>query len=240
MVKTPSPLNLNTFSIVAHDPASGMFGVAASTKFPAVGVLVPHTRSGVGAIATQARVNPLLGCDGLDLLERGHDAEETLEILLGSDPEPEKRQVGIVDTQGHIAAHTGAATDPWRGHLVAQNCAVLGNLLVGEEVLLAMAVAFESSAEEPFAERLVRALEAGQAAGGDKRGRQSAAVRVMEGQPYPYLDLRVDEHPDPVIELRRIYEVAKREMLPLIEALPSRCNPKGDMGEEIRGTLIPE
>jgi uncharacterized Ntn-hydrolase superfamily protein len=103
-----------------------------------------------------------------------------------------------------------------------------------------MAVAFEASAEEPLAERLVRALEAGQAAGGDKRGRQSAAVRVMEGQPYPYLDLRVDEHPDPVIELRRIYEVAKREMLPLIEALPSRCNPKGDMGEEIRGTLIPE
>ena len=240
MVKTPSPLNLNTFSIVAHDPASGMFGVAASTKFPAVGVLVPHTRSGVGAIATQARVNPLLGCDGLDLLERGHDAEETLEILLGSDPEPEKRQVGIVDTRGHIAAHTGAMTDPWRGHLVAQNCAVMGNLLVGEEVLLEMAVAFESSAEEPLAERLVRALEAGQAAGGDKRGRQSAAVRVMEGQPYPYLDLRVDEHPDPVVELRRIYEVAKREMLPLIEALPSRRNPKGDMGEEIRGTLIPE
>ena len=240
MVKTPSPLNLNTFSIVAHDPAPGMFGVAASTKFPAVGALVPHTRSGVGAIATQARVNPLLGCDGLDLLERGHDAEETLEILLGSDPEPEKRQVGIVDTQGHIAAHTGAATDPWRGHLVAQNCAVMGNLLVGEEVLLEMAVAFESSAEEPLAERLVRALEAGQAAGGDKRGRQSAAVRVMEGQPYPYLDLRVDEHPDPVVELRRIYEVAKREMLPLIEALPSRRNPKGDMGEEIRGTLIPE
>jgi uncharacterized Ntn-hydrolase superfamily protein len=116
----------------------------------------------------------------------------------------------------------------------------MGNLLVGGEVLLAMAVAFESSAEEPLAERLVRALEAGQAAGGDKRGRQSAAVRVMEGQPYPYLDLRVDEHPDPVIELRRIYEVAKREMLPLIEALPSRCNPKGDMGEEIRGALIPE
>jgi len=240
LVKTPPPLNLNTFSIVAHDPAAGMFGVAASTKFPAVGVLVPHTRSGVGAIATQARVNPLLGCDGLDLLERGHDAEETLEILLSSDPEPEKRQVGIVDAQGHIAAHSGAATDPWRGHLVAQNCAVMGNLLVGEEVLLAMAGAFEASADKPLAERLVRALEAGQAAGGDKRGRQSAAVRGMEGQPYPYLDLRVDEHPDPVVELRRIYEVAKRDLLPLIEALPTQCNPKGDMGEEIRGTLIPE
>ena len=241
MVKTPSPLNLNTFSIVAHDPAPGMIGVAASTKFPAVGVLVPHTRSGVGAIATQARVNPLLGCDGLDLLERGHDAEETLEILLGSDPEPEKRQVGIVDTQGHIAAHTGAATDPWRGHLVAQNCAVMGNLLVGEEVLLAMAVAFEASADEPLGERLVRALEAGQAAGGDKRGRQSAALYVVDRETaYAYLDLRVDEHPDPVAELRRVFAVANEQLVPFIERLPTRENPLGRFDRAELGQLLPD
>ena len=161
-------LNLNPFSIVARDPASGMFGVAASTRLPAVGVLVPYTRAGVGAIATQARTNPLLGYDGLDLLQRGYDAAE------------------------------------------------------------------------PLPERLVRALEAGQAAGGDKRGKQSAAVTTVKDQPYPYVDLRVDEHPDPVVELRRIYEVVNAQMLPFIEALPTRRNPKGDFGEEIRGALIPE
>lgn len=224
-------LYLNTFSIVARDPASGMFGVAASTKFPAVGVLVPYARSGVGAIATQARVNPLLGYDGLDLLERGHDAEETLDILLDSDPEPEQRQVGIVDARGNAAAHTGTDNDPWRGHVTGENYAIAGNLLAGEEVVFAMARAFEATVGEPLAERLVRALEAGQAAGGDKRGRQSAAVYVVLDQPYPYVDVRVDDHPDPVAELRRVYEVVKEEMIPAIEALPTRKKPKGDFEE---------
>lgn len=233
------PLTLNTFSIVARDHASGMFGVAASTRLPAVGVLVPYARAGVGAIATQARTNPLLGYDGLDLLQRGHGAGETLEILLGSDPEPEKRQVGIVDSRGCSAAHTGAETDPWCGHITGDGYAVTGNLVVGEETLLAMATAFETSEGETLPERLVRALEAGQAAGGDKRGKQSAAIYTVKDQPYPYIDLRVDEHPDPVVELRRIYEVVKVQMLPFIEALPTRRNPKGDFGEEIRGTLIP-
>ena len=239
MPSTPPP-NLNSFSIVAYDPASGMFGVATSTKFPAVGVLVPYARSGVGALATQARVNPLLGYDGLDLLERGHTAEETLRILLDSDPEPEKRQVGIVDSWGNSVAHTGAQTDRWRGHLVETTYAVMGNLLVGEEVVVAMSEAYAASMEEPFAERLMRALEAGEAAGGDKRGRQSAAIRVVEERPYPYLDLRVDEHSDPVVELRRIYEVAKTEVQALVEALPTRTNPKGDFGEEIQKILLPE
>jgi uncharacterized Ntn-hydrolase superfamily protein len=220
-------LNLNTFSIVARDAASGMFGVAASTKVPAVGVLVPYARAGVGAIATQARVNPLLGYDGMDLLERDHSAEETLKVLLGSDPEPEKRQLGIVDSSGCSAAHTGAETDGWRGHLTGEGFAVMGNLLAGEDVVVAMAEAFEAATEEPLAERLVRALEAGQAAGGDRRGRQSAAVYVVESQHYPHLDLRVDEHSDPVAELRRIYEVAKVELLPFTEALPTRKNPRG-------------
>lgn len=233
----PPPLNLNTFSIVAYDHVSRMFGVAASTKFPAVGVLVPYTRADVGAIATQARVNPLLGYDGLDLLERDHSAEETLKILLNSDPEPEKRQVAVVDAWGRSAAHTGALTDPWRGHLTGDDYAVAGNLLAGAEVVEAMAETFEASAGEPLGERLMRALEAGQTAGGDKRGRQSAAMKVVKGQPYPYLDLRVDEHPAPVIELRRIYEVAKKEMLPVIEALPTRKNPKGNFGAEIQDIL---
>ena len=227
-------LTLNTFSIVARDRASGMFGVAASTRLPAVGVLVPYARAGVGAIATQARTNPLLGYDGLDLLQRGYDAEETLKILLGSDPEPEKRQVGIVDSQGRSAAHTGAEADPWRGHVTGDGYAVTGNLVAGEEVVLAMAAAFEASEGEILPERLVRALEAGQAAGGDKRGKQSAATTTMKEQPYPYVDLRVDEHPEPIAELRRIYEVFKVQMLPFVEALPTRKNPEGDFVEERR------
>jgi uncharacterized Ntn-hydrolase superfamily protein len=116
----------------------------------------------------------------------------------------------------------------------------MGNLLVGEEVVVAMSEAYAASLDEPFAERLMRALEAGQAAGGDKRGRQSAAIRIVEERPYPYLDLRVDEHPDPVVELRRIYEVANAEVLALIEALPTRTNPKGDFGEDIQKILLPE
>ena len=235
-----SPLTLNTFSIVARDHASGMFGVAASTKLPAVGVLVPYARAGVGALATQARTNPLLGYDGLDLLQRGYDAEETLRILLASDPEPEKRQVGIVDSRGRSAAHTGTEADHWRGHVTGDGYAVTGNLVAGEEVVVAMAEAFESSEGEPLPERLVRALEAGQAAGGDKRGKQSAAITTVREQPYPYVDLRVDEHPDPIVELRRIYEVFKVQMLPFVEALPTRRNPKGDLGEEILGTLVPD
>ncbi len=217
-------LNLNTFSIVAYDSASGMLGVATSTKVPAVGALVPYTRAGVGAIASQARTNPLLGCDGLDLLEGGYGAEEALRELLGADSDAQKRQVSIVDPWGNTAVHTGSQTDPWCGHLTGEGYAVAGNLLTGEEVVVAMAGAFEASAGEALVERLVRAFEAGQAAGGDKRGRQSAAVRVMEKRPYPYLDLRVDEHADPIAELRRILEVSKVELLPFVEALPTRAN----------------
>lgn len=162
-------MNLNTFSIVAQDSGSGMFGVAASTRLPAVGVLVPYARAGVGAMTTQARTNPLLGYDGLDLLERGYDAEETLRILLASDPEPEKRQVGIVDSRRRVAAYTGAKADHWRGHITGDGYAVTGNLVAGEEVLEAMAATFEASAGEILPERLVRALEAGQEAGGESR-----------------------------------------------------------------------
>ena len=118
--------------------------------------------------------------------------------------------------------------------------AVTGNLVAGEEVVRAMATTFEASEGEPLPERLVRAQEAGQEAGGDKRGKQSAAVYTVKDQPYPYVGLRADEHPDPIVELRRIYEVIKVKMLPFIEALPTRRNPKGDLGEEIRGALIPE
>ncbi len=231
-------LNLNTFSIVAHDATSGMLGVAISTRVPAVGAVCPFARAGVGAISTQAWTNPLLGIDGLDLLEQGYSAEEALRKLLDADPDLEMRQIIAVDREGRSAAHTGSETDLWQGHRTGDGYAVAGNMLVGEETIIAMAEAFEASADEPLSERLLRALESGQVAGGDKRGRQSAALYVVKSEPYPYLDLRVDEHPDPVAELRRVYEVAKRELLPFVEAMPTRENPKGDFGEELKGKML--
>jgi uncharacterized Ntn-hydrolase superfamily protein len=203
-----------------------------------VGAVCPFARAGVGAISTQAWTNPLLGVDGLDLLEQGNSAEEALQKLLDADPDPEMRQVIAVDKEGRSAAHTGSEADPWKGHRTGDGYAVAGNMLVGEETITAMAEAFEASADEPLSERLLRALESGQAAGGDKRGRQSAALFVVKSESYPYLDLRVDEHPDPVAELRRVYEVAKRELLPFVEAMPTRDNPKGNFGEELKGRML--
>lgn len=231
-------LNLNTFSIVAYDDTSGMLGVAVSTRVPAVGAVCPFARAGVGAISTQAWTNPLLGVDGLDLLEQGYSAEEALHKLLDADPDPETRQIIAVDEKGRSAAHTGSETDPWKGHRTGEGYAVAGNMLVGEETITAMVEAFGASVEEPLYERLLRALESGQAAGGDKRGRQSAALYVVKSEPYPCLDLRVDEHSDPVAELRRVYEVAKGELLPFIEAMPTRDNPKGNFGEELKGKML--
>lgn len=233
-------LDFNTFSIAAHDPRSGMFGVSVSTKVPAVGAITNYARAGVGAIVTQARANPLFGLDGLNILQQGYGAEKTIRALLASDHEPERRQLLVVDSSGRAAAHTGEGCDPWRGHRTGENYAVAGNLLVGEDTINAMAETFESTVGEWFPERLVRALEAGQAAGGDKRGRQSAAVYVVHHEPYSYLDLRVDEHPDPVAELRRIFEVVKTDLMPLVERLPTRANPEGNLGPELRGTVLPE
>lgn len=227
-------LNVNTFSIVARDPTSDMLGAAVSTKLPAVGGLVPFVRAGVGAITSQAWSNPLLGIDGLALLEQGHGAEETLQTLLQQDPDPELRQLGVVDAQGHSAAHTGSETDPWCGHCTGDGYAIAGNMLFGEETILAMVDAFRDGEEKPFSKRLLQTLEAGQVAGGDRRGRQSAALYVVDNNPYPYLDLRVDEHHDPVAELRRIYEVAEEKLLPFVEALPTRENPKGNFTEELK------
>jgi uncharacterized Ntn-hydrolase superfamily protein len=238
VVRRDRLLNLNTFSIVAYDATSGMLGVAISTRVPAVGAVCPFARAGVGAISTQAWTNPLLGVDGLDLLEQGNSAEEALQKLLDADPDPEMRQVIAVDKEGRSAAHTGSEADPWKGHRTGDGYAVAGNMLVGEETITAMAEAFEASADEPLSERLLRALESGQAAGGDKRGRQSAALFVVKSESYPYLDLRVDEHSDPVAELRRVYEVAKKELLPFVEAMPTRDNPKGNFGEELKGRML--
>lgn len=221
-------MQVGTFSIVAYDVAAEACGVAISTAMPAIGALSVFARAGAGAIATQALINPLLGVDGLESL-KARSAEETLRAVLDTDPDREARQLVIVDRHGSAAAHTGSRTHPWSGHRVGSGYGVAGNILTGEDTITAMAERFESRSGAPLRERLLAALVAGQEAGGDRRGKQSAALFVHTGHPYPYLDLRVDDHPDPVTELQRIHEVAKEELLPFVEALPTRANPRGGL-----------
>ncbi len=219
-------LYAGTFTIVAHDPENRTCGVALASRMPAIGALTVFAHAELGAVATQALINPLLGVDVLERL-RSQSAAEALKEVLAQDPEPDSRQVAVVDGRGRSAAHTGSMTHPWCGHRVGEGYAVAGNILTGADTLDAMVRSWEAEPERPFDERLLSALEAGQAAGGDRRGKQSAALYVHTGHPYPYLDLRVDEHPDPVAELRRVHGVARRELLPFVEALPTRDNPRG-------------
>jgi uncharacterized Ntn-hydrolase superfamily protein len=199
----------STFSIVGRDPANGDLGVAVQSKFLAVGSLVPWAQAGVGAVATQSFVNITYGPEGLRLMAAGWTAQETLTQLLALDHDMSHRQVLLVDAAGRAAAHTGETCFDWAGHLVGENFACAGNILVGQETVQAMAKTFRES-EGPLAERLVAALAAGQAAGGDSRGQQSAALLVVRtagsygGRGDRYIDLRVDDHPEPIAELQRI------------------------------------
>ncbi|MBM3524535.1 MAG: DUF1028 domain-containing protein [Alphaproteobacteria bacterium] len=195
-----------TWSIVARDQVTGEIGIGVATRFFAVGSIVPHVEPGVGAIATQALVNPFYGIDGMKLLRAGLSASETLERLKELDAGHDTRQVHIQDWRGTIVAHTGSTCVPWAGHIVRDTFSVAGNMLAGEQVIRTTVDAFERSAGKPLAERFLIALEAGEAAGGDKRGKQSAAIRVHTTEPWPMLDIRVDDHVDPLKELRRLYD----------------------------------
>lgn len=213
-------MNLNTFSIAARCENTGELGVAVATKFIAVGSLCSFVKNNVGAITSQAYINPLLGILGLEYLYEGHTAQETLNYLKSFDEGIEFRQIGIVDANGASAAFTGLNPDTWRGHLTGPNYAIAGNRLVGGETLERMQESFVSDETQPLSKRLLDALSAGEAAGGDKLGHQSAALKVYGKGDFPALDLRVDEHVDPVAELRRIYELSREELIPLIDVLP--------------------
>ena len=201
-----------TYSIVARDPATGRFGVAVQSHYLGVGPVVPWLEAGVGAIATQAQVNISFGPTGLEMLRAGRTAEEVVAACLAGDEQPAVRQLGVVDAQGNAAAHTGADCIPACGHLVREGFTVQGNLLERDSCWPAMAAAYEAALAEgaPFVERLLRALEAAEREGGDVRGRQSAAIMVVSGELQQaawrgrLMDLRIEDHPDPVPELRRI------------------------------------
>ena len=202
----------STFSMVATCSKTLALGVCVSTAVPAVGSRVSHVEASVGAIATQANTNILYGTNGLKMLKKGFSPQKALEVMLKKDSDRESRQVIIIDKERRKAAFTGKDTIDWKGHLIGKNYVVAGNLLVGGRVIRAMAQTFESS-DGLLAERLMRALEAGQEAGGDKRGRVSAALLVASenlSEAHPILDLRVDEHKNPVRELRRVFESYKK------------------------------
>ena len=201
-----------TYSIVARDPETGRFGIAVQSHYLGVGPVVPWLEAGVGAVATQASVNVAFGPIGLEALRAGSSAEETVAAVLAGDANPQVRQLGVVDAQGRAAAHTGTETIPAAGHLVRDGFTVQGNLLRNNTCWPAMAAAYEAGLAEgaPFVERLLRALEAAEGEGGDVRGRQSAAIMVVDAQLHQaawrgrLMDMRIEDHPDPVPELRRI------------------------------------
>jgi uncharacterized Ntn-hydrolase superfamily protein len=202
-----------TFSIAGADPDTGDVGVAVASKFLAVGAVVPFARTGAGAVATQSFADVTLGSRGLDALAAGGAPTAILEQLLAGDPEREMRQAGIVSAAGQAATFTGSGCMEWAGGRIGTGYAAQGNILVGPGVVDAMAAAFEASAGAPLAERLLAALTAGDAEGGDRRGRQSAALIVARpnggygGNHDRYIDLRVDEHPSPAAELSRLLDL---------------------------------
>ncbi len=216
---TTSTPRVNTFSIVAFDPATGELGVAVESKFFGVGSVVPWAKAGVGAIATQSAANVTYGTKGLDLLRAGKSAKEAVKLLTDEDAGRAIRQLGIVDANGNSASFTGAECQNWAGHKEGKTFCVQGNLLAGEVVVTAMTAAFEASQKvesSELADWLMAALKAGQAAGGDKRGKQSAALLVVRdragfgGANDRYIDLRVEDHPEPIQELSRLLEIHKQ------------------------------
>ena len=218
-----------TWSIVARDTQTGHLGIAVASRFFAVGCAVPHIKGRVGAVATQAFVSPLYGTDGLKLLEEGRSPQEIIETLTARDDGRRQRQFHLIDAAGRNAAYTGEICIDWAGHLVEDNVSVAGNMLTGPEVIAeTLRVYKEKSAESaPLAERLLAAMDAGEAAGGDKRGRQSAAMVIYRDQDYPWLRINADDHADPLGELRRLYAVAQERFLHVAETMPTRENPHG-------------
>jgi uncharacterized Ntn-hydrolase superfamily protein len=216
-----------TWSIIARDKTTRQIGIAVATRFFAVGARVPHIAAGFGAVATQALVNPYYGIDGLKLLGEGKLPTEIVEILLASDSGRESRQLHIMDAEGRIAAYTGKECVDWCGHLAGDGFSIAGNMLAGGAVLEDTAKAYVANAALPFAQRLLAAMHAGEAAGGDKRGKQSAALLIHDEEEWSALDLRVDDHTDPLAELERLERVSRERWVHFRKFLPTRKNPAG-------------
>ena len=201
------------------------------TAVPAVGKLLAHAAARTGAVATQARVNPYLGIDGIALLRQRLCAADVLSALKRADPRIEARQLAVIDAAGRTATFTGSESIAWAGALERDGFAVQGNRLAGPAVLEAAAEAFARYASRPLPERLIECLFAADAAGGDRHEEESAAVYVVDLEDYPLWDIRVDQHDTPLVELRRLYDVFRDRLLPEILRMPTRANPAGESDE---------
>ena len=230
-----------TYSIVACDREEKQWGVAVQSKFLAVGSVVPWAEPQVGAIATQAYANPSYGPDGLALLREGLSASEVVERLTSEDEGRDERQLGVVDANGGSASWTGPGCNDWAGHRTGAGYAAQGNILVGEETVTALATTFEANSYLPLAQRLIECLAAAQAAGGDRRGQQSASLLVVQkeggyaGLSDVLVDLRVDDHERPIQELRRIYELHYRlfGLSPREDWLPLESELRAEVDERL-------
>src|SRR6201993_5094303 len=216
-----------TWSIIARDSVSGQFGIAVATKFFAVGARVPHIAAGIGGVATQALVNPYYGIDGVKMLREGKAPQDIVSALTAADSGCETRQLHIMDAKNRIAAFTGKECVDWCGSLAGDGFSLAGNMLAGAQVLDQTAKAYVANENLPFARRLIAAMRAGEAAGGDKRGRQSAALLIHEVEEWSALDLRVDDHGDPLAELERLERVSRERWVHFRKYLPTRQNPAG-------------
>jgi len=215
-----------TWSILARDPATGAIGAAVATRFFAVGALAIHVEGRVGALATQALINPMYAVHGMPRLRAGDAPDAIIAGLLDGDAGRAHRQIHILDASGRIAAHTGAGCVAWCGSVRGVDVSVAGNMLAGPAVVEQTMAAF-AGAGGSLADRLLTALEAGEAAGGDRRGKQSAALKICTNDPYPDLDIRADDHPDPLRELRRLLAVSRERFAVFRRFLPGADSPCG-------------
>jgi uncharacterized Ntn-hydrolase superfamily protein len=215
-----------TWSLIALDE-QGQFGLIIATRFFAAGARVPFVAANVGAIATQALVNPYYGIDGMELLRTGRSPDEVLSHLLALDAGRDHRQVHMIDHEGQIALHTGSACLDWAGHLAGKSFSIAGNMLAGPQVLEQTAEVFSGNSRLPLAPRLILAMQAGESAGGDIRGKQSAALLIYGRSEWSLLDLRVDDHPEPLQELARLENVSREEWVRYRPFVPTRENPAG-------------
>jgi uncharacterized Ntn-hydrolase superfamily protein len=216
-----------TWSIVAQESVTGRIGIAVASRFFAVGARVPFIRTGAGAVATQALLKESFGLEGLDLMAGGASADETLHLLIAGDEGRDQRQLHVMDKKGRFAAHTGARCIAWCGHWIGKDFSVAGNMLAGPEVIEATIDAYQEAKHLPLARRLIAAMRAGEAAGGDKRGKQSAALLVHDAEAFPIYDIRADDHPDPLAELSRLHSVALERFVHFRRCLPSRNSTAG-------------
>lgn len=216
-----------TWSIIARDTSTGQFGIAVATKFFAVGARVPFIAARLGAIATQALVNPYYGIDGLKRLREGGAPRDIVDGLVAADAGRETRQLHVMDAAGRIASHTGRECIDWCGHIEGNGFSIAGNMLAGAQVLDDTAKAYLANESLPFPQRLIAAMRAGESAGGDKRGKQSAALLIYGDEEWSELDLRVDDHADPLVELERIEAVSREHWAHFRKVLPTRKNPAG-------------